>query len=407
VIDYQGAGTVEFLYDEDRTDPSNSAFYFMEMNTRLQVEHPVTEMITGQDLVKWQLQIAAGESLPLSQEDVTVEGHAFEVRIYAEDPDNEFLPATGTLNYLRQPQQNNHVRVDTGVRENDEVSAFYDPMIAKLIVWDENRDRALQRMLRALDDYRIAGVKTNLNFLSSLLEHNEFKQANLDTNFIAKYSDDLFKASHDPSNQSLILAALYLLLKQSAQNKSLAESSNDPYSPWHSFTGWRVNQQQQFDVELANSEGEHYPLSISQEGDEFRITLNDFVAVVSGELNNDELIAVIDGHNIRATVSQFENELTVFNKQHTSHFTLQSNQDFSADELTSDGGLTAPMNGTIVAVLVKPGDKVTEGQALVIMEAMKMEYTISAMADGKVSEVFFADGDLVADGAELLSLEEA
>jgi 3-methylcrotonyl-CoA carboxylase alpha subunit len=324
-IDYQGAGTVEFLYDEDRTDPSNSAFYFMEMNTRLQVEHPVTEMITGQDLVKWQLQIAAGESLPLSQEDVTVEGHAFEVRIYAEDPDNEFLPATGTLNYLRQPQQNNHVRVDTGVRENDEVSAFYDPMIAKLIVWDENRDRALQRMLRALDDYRIAGVKTNLNFLSSLLEHNEFKQANLDTNFIAKYSDDLFKASHDLSNQSLILAALYLLLKQSAQNKSLAESSNDPYSPWHSFTGWRVNQQQQFDVELANSEGEHYPLPISQEGDEFRITLNDFVAVVSGELNNDELIAVIDGHNIRATVSQFENELTVFNKQHTSHFTLQSN----------------------------------------------------------------------------------
>jgi 3-methylcrotonyl-CoA carboxylase alpha subunit len=135
--------------------------------------------------------------------------------------------------------------------------------------------------------------------------------------------------------------------------------------------------------------------------------LNDFNAIVSGELNNDELIAVIDGHNIRATVSQFDNELTVFNKQHTSHFTLQSNQDFSADELASDGGLTAPMNGTIVAVLVKPGDKVTQGQALVIMEAMKMEYTISATADGKVSEVFFADGDLVADGAELLSLEEA
>ena len=159
-IDYVGAGTVEFLYD-------NGDFYFMEMNTRLQVEHPVTEMITGQDLVRWQLHVATGGELPLTQEEVTIEGHAIEARIYAEDPDNDFLPATGKLNYLRQPNISNHLRVDTGVRENDEVSTFYDPMIAKLIAWDESREQAIRRLTSGIDEYRISGVQTNLEFLST------------------------------------------------------------------------------------------------------------------------------------------------------------------------------------------------------------------------------------------------
>lgn len=400
-IDYEGAGTVEFLYDVD------GSFYFMEMNTRLQVEHPVTEMITGQDLVQWQLQIASGESLPISQQDVTVNGHAFEVRIYAEDPDNDFLPATGHLHYLRQPEQNRHVRVDTGVRENDEVSTFYDPMIAKLIVWDENRERALQRMLRALDDYRIAGVTTNLAFLASLLEHKSFQAADLDTNFITKHNDDLFVSKTKNQEQSLALAALYQLLKQANDNAILAETSSDPFSPWHGFTGWKVNEAQQFAVKLTDESGDVHVISAEQIGDAYAMSLGntDSKLVVTGTLNNDELVASIDGHQINVTIADFDNKLTIFNNKDITTFTKDVPVDYANAELEQGGGLTAPMNGTLVDVMVSAGDKVTADQNLIIMEAMKMEYTIKAPKDGVVKEVFFAPGDLVADGAELLAIE--
>ncbi len=404
-IDYEGAGTVEFLYDVD------GSFYFMEMNTRLQVEHPVTEMITGQDLVQWQLQIASGESLPISQQDVAVNGHAFEVRIYAEDPDNDFLPATGHLHYLRQPEQNRHVRVDTGVRENDEVSTFYDPMIAKLIVWDENRERALQRMLRALDDYRIAGVTTNLAFLASLLEHKSFQAADLDTNFITKHNDDLFVSKTKNQEQSLALAALYQLLKQANDNATLAETSSDPFSPWHGFTGWKVNEAQQFTVKLTDESGEAHVISAEQVDNAYTMAVagNDSVTdsklVVTGTLNNDELVASIDGHQINVTVADFDNKLTVFNNKDITTFTKDVPIDYANAELEQGGGLTAPMNGTLVDVMVSAGDKVTAEQNLIIMEAMKMEYTIKAPKDGVVKEVFFAPGDLVADGAELIAIE--
>ena len=236
-IDYEGAGTVEFLYDED------GSFYFMEMNTRLQVEHPVTEMITGQDLVAWQLKVANGEVLPLTQEQVTVNGHSLEVRIYAEDPDNEFLPATGQLDYLRQPQPSRHVRVDTGVRQDDEVSSFYDPMIAKLIVWDETRELAIARMLRALDDYRISGLKTNLGFLTNLVAAQPFKDAELDTGFIEKHHDLLFSPANDTCHRALALASLAILLKRQKQAVATTSQTNDPFSPWAGTDGWRLNEQ--------------------------------------------------------------------------------------------------------------------------------------------------------------------
>ena len=221
-IGYEGAGTVEFLLDED------GSFYFMEMNTRLQVEHPVTELITGQDLVEWQLKAASGQTLPLSQDDVQINGHAVEVRIYAEDPDNDFLPATGKLEYLRTPEENRYVRVDTGVREGDEVSIYYDPMIAKLIVWDENRDRAMQRMSQALTEYRIAGMKTNTHFLKRLIDNPAFRAAELDTGFIEKHEEDLF-SDHGGSHSAnpLALAALYTLLKQGQQRQAEAVHSHD------------------------------------------------------------------------------------------------------------------------------------------------------------------------------------
>lgn len=398
-IDYEGAGTVEFLYDED------GSFYFMEMNTRLQVEHPVTEMITGQDLVKWQLQIAAGQTLPMAQEDVTVEGHSFEVRIYAEDPDNDFLPATGRLHYLRQPEQNRHVRVDTGVRENDEVSTFYDPMIAKLIVWDENRDRALQRMLRALDDYRIAGVTTNLGFLSSLLEHPSFAKVDLDTNFIEKHHDDLFKSSHQQNEQALVLATLQLLLSSTQDNEQNASDSNDPFSPWHAFAGWRVNEPQQFSVKLTDQSDVTHTVSVEQTTDGFDVNVDGTIVKAHGELNGDVLTASIDGHRVRVTIADYNDTITVFNKQFVTTFSRETATDYLNQELEGSGGLTAPMNGTLVDVLVKKGDTVKANQNLIIMEAMKMEYTIKAPKDGVVTEVFYAPGDLVEDGAELVAVD--
>jgi 3-methylcrotonyl-CoA carboxylase alpha subunit len=231
-IEYEGAGTVEFLLDE------GGSFYFMEMNTRLQVEHPVTEMITGQDLVEWQLRVAAGEGLPLKQDELGIRGHAFEARIYAEDPDHDFLPATGILSYLQPPDENEHVRVDTGVLQGDEVSVYYDPMIAKLVVWDENRKRALSRLARALSEYRVSGLRTNISFLYNLATSKPFRDAELDTHFIEKHHDMLFHESEHDRVQDLPLASLYLLLRLEQATRARAGSS-DPWTPWSSGGGNR------------------------------------------------------------------------------------------------------------------------------------------------------------------------
>ena len=212
-IGYQGAGTVEFLLDID------GSFYFMEMNTRLQVEHPVTEMISGQDLVEWQLRVAAGELLPKTQEQLVLNGHAFEARIYAEDANNDFLPATGKLTLLKTPIESEHVRIDTGVRQGDEVSVYYDPMIAKLIVWDENREKALQRLAKALSEYRINGVVTNIDFLYNLATSAPFKAADIDTGFIEKNYDLIFHNDEKPLVNELPIAALFLIL--SKENKAM------------------------------------------------------------------------------------------------------------------------------------------------------------------------------------------
>jgi 3-methylcrotonyl-CoA carboxylase alpha subunit len=208
-IHYEGAGTVEFLLDRDGT------FYFMEMNTRLQVEHPVTEMITGLDLVEWQLRVAAGETLPLRQDQLSINGHAFEARIYAEDPANDFLPVTGTLSYLQAPAESRHVRIDTGVRQGDEVSVYYDPMIAKLVVWDEDRNSALKRLCKALADYRISGMTTNVDFLYNLASSSPFQQADLDTGFIERHHEEIFHQQPHDLERAMPLAALYPALKAS------------------------------------------------------------------------------------------------------------------------------------------------------------------------------------------------
>jgi len=394
-IDYVGAGTVEFLYDVD------GSFYFMEMNTRLQVEHPVTEMITGQDLVEWQLRIAAGSELPISQDQLKVRGHALEARIYAEDPDNDFLPATGNLKYLRTPEENAHVRVDTGVIEGDEVSVFYDPMIAKLIVWDETREAAINRMVQALEEYRIAGLKTNTRFLRHLADAAPFREQDLDTGFIEKHRELLFPASRLDQQFYLAIAAAFCL--ETAKVGSTIKG--DQHSPFSAQNGWRLNSEYSRPMKLMLGEAMH-ELSILEKQGEYEITVDEASYRVSAELTDDALNVIINGHRLTVHCFQDGDNLTIFHEGEQFHC-RQHRDTFTESEQAGDASLAAPMNGAIVAVLVEKGQEVKEGQTLVVMEAMKMEHSISAPHDGVVGEIFFAEGDLVDEGSELIAVEAA
>ncbi|MDP5058536.1 MAG: acetyl-CoA carboxylase biotin carboxylase subunit [Pseudomonadales bacterium] len=403
-IAYEGAGTVEFLLDSD------GAFYFMEMNTRLQVEHPVTEMISGQDLVEWQLRVAAGEPLPLAQHQLVPRGHAFEARVYAEDPANDFLPVTGKLAYLQAPQQSRHVRVDTGVRQGDEVSVFYDPMIAKLVVWDESRDKALARLIRALREFRISGMTTNLDFLYNLVNSKAFRTAAIDTGFIEKYHAEIFHDSPQDLARHLPLAVLYLVLRQAAEAERRGVMSRDPTSPWHTSHGWRLNEahQQHFDL-LFNGQLVHAVAEQVSQGAEplYRITAPGIAVNARGRLRGgrqDSMRASIDGHQRSLAIAVNNGQFSLYSQDAAVVFSVQP-ADFGEAAETSGGGFTAPMNGTVVTLLAAAGDTVSKGDALLVMEAMKMEHTIRAPAAGRVLEFFYGAGDLVDGGAELLRFE--
>lgn len=414
-INYQGAGTVEFLLDVD------GSFYFMEMNTRLQVEHPVTEMITGQDLVEWQLRVASGEALPLSQDQLQINGHAFEARIYAEDPDNDFLPDTGKLSYLQPPQESEHVRVDTGVVQGDEVSVYYDPMIAKLIVWDESRERALERMALALSEYRLNGLTTNIRFLYNLATCEPFVNADLDTGFIENHKELIFQNSDQDVEANLPLASLYLLLRREQVIAGLSNKT-DPSSPWNAVNGWRLNEPAIHKGSIIlNGNSYHVPVEEigSGEGRRFRIMVGDKSVLASGHLDGNELYADIDGHRQRVIVvcnsdmdgSDQGNSYSIFlgssptTRAGAIEFQLATPDYGDDQDLEESGGFIAPMNGTLVDVLVASGDRVTKGQTLVIMEAMKMEHSIQAPDDGVVTEVYYSAGDMVDGGKELLVFE--
>ncbi|GLX80828.1 acetyl/propionyl/methylcrotonyl-CoA carboxylase subunit alpha [Thalassotalea eurytherma] len=394
-IGYEGAGTVEFLLDVD------GSFYFMEMNTRLQVEHPVTEMISGQDLVEWQLRVASGETLPKSQDQLTIKGHAFEARIYAEDADNDFLPATGFLAYLSTPLESDNVRVDTGVRQGDEVSVYYDPMIAKLIVWDENRDKALQRLAKALSEYRISGVTTNIDFLYNLATCQPFVDEDLDTGFIEKHEDKIFHKDEQSLTEELPMAALYLVLANEQKAKQKAQSSNDPFSPWNQTNAWRLNEAHVHHVGLRHNDSV-YDIVVEQKRHGFMITVDSKSYDCQGHIENDVLTTNINGYRSAATIAQNGDQISLYRQNGAFNF-VQILPDLGCDDDTADaGGLIAPMNGTMVSVLVSAGDVVTADQPLMIMEAMKMEHTIKAPAAGKVTELFFAAGDMVDGGAQLV-----
>lgn len=398
-VSYVGAGTVEFLLD------AGGAFYFMEMNTRLQVEHPVTEMITGQDLVEWQLLVANGGALPCTQEELSISGHAFEARVYAEDPNNDFLPAAGSLSWLQQPVENAHIRVDTGVVLGDAVGVFYDPMIAKLVVWGEDRARALQRLVQALGDYQIVGVTTNIDFLRRLASHDAFAQAQLATDFIEQHRSKLFAPATTNHDEMLRLAALYLTLHRRTQRKQDQALQQDSTSPWNALDGWRMNAPSRW-VEWFKVDAVEYRMPLQANGtNSFAIGDDGDVQTASGRLVDGWMEANIDGHQQKVRVVDQGDLVTLFVGADRFAFHRQR-PDLGEEVAHDDGsGFKAPMNGTLVDVLVSAGDEVDAGDTLVIMEAMKMEQAIKAPAAGIVREVFYSKGDLVDGGAELLAFE--
>jgi 3-methylcrotonyl-CoA carboxylase alpha subunit len=402
-VNYVGAGTVEFIVEQTAYDqPESMRFFFMEMNTRLQVEHPVTEAITGLDLVEWQLRVASGEPLPLRQDQLRIQGHAIEARICAENPDNNFLPATGTLQVYRKPQASSFeistVRIDDGVREGDTISPFYDSMVAKLIVHGDTREQALARLDTALAQTHIVGLNTNVQFLRHVVRSEAFATAKLDTALIQREAAVLFK-----QDKVGLPAAVAAVVGHSLQADKALQGA-DPFSR---RDGWQshgvaqrrfefVWQDQPRSVRLSYLHDG--ALSLSLEGEE----------VVSGTLN-----FVPDGAGLwvqwgdARCFSQIDwqgETAHIFTPQGATRITVLNPLAHAGEAAQEGGRLTAPMPGKVVSFAVKAGDKVKAGQALAVMEAMKMEHTISAPKDGTVAELLYAPGDQVADGAELLKL---
>ncbi|MFS8036184.1 acetyl/propionyl/methylcrotonyl-CoA carboxylase subunit alpha [Xanthobacter sp. AM11] len=398
-VGYVGAGTVEFIAEGEH-------FYFMEMNTRLQVEHPVTEAITGQDLVEWQIRVAQGEALPLRQADIPLKGHAMEVRLYAEDPARDFLPQVGRLDHLLLPAGLPGTRVDTGVRAGDTVSIHYDPMIAKIIVAGADRLEAVRRLEAALAATEVVGLATNRVFLKAIAAHPAFAAAELDTNFIARHQDQLLPPPAPADDMVLALAALSIL-KEEARQSAEAVDPADPWSPWGRAPGWRLNRDAHVDLAFADGERRISVRAHFRPGG-FILALPGGDVSVEGEAAPDGSIrARLGGVALTARVIASGSRLTVFVRG--GEYVL----DFIDPRLASQaatgtaGRLVAPMPGTIIRIVVEEGQEVAKGAALVVVEAMKMEHTVAAPRDGRVKTLKFAVGDLVDEGAELLVLEDA
>ena len=400
-VNYVGAGTVEFIAEPD------GKFYFMEMNTRLQVEHPVTEMITGLDLVEWQLRVAAGERLPKTQQGLQRCGHAIEARIYAENADKDFLPSIGRLMHLEFPMHdafmNADVRVDGGVRAGDAISPYYDPMIAKLIVRGADREQARARMLRALAATQIVGVHTNVAFLSRLMGDEAFVQADLDTGLIERRRETLLPAPTPVTREALLLAAAAVLEQ---------EKERDTQDPWAERNGWRVDGKYGRTLSFQDAESTQDVVIEIVEGQltlavaTHRATL-EVVSQATGGPYAQSVTLLMGNGQLAGTVVRQGTRIDVFVMGKCETLFLKDAL-ASAGQAEADhaGSLTAPMPGKIIAIEVQAGDNVKRGQALLVMEAMKMEHTIVAGADGIVESIYFGVGEQVAEGAVLISLEQ-
>ncbi|MFL0910902.1 acetyl/propionyl/methylcrotonyl-CoA carboxylase subunit alpha [Vibrio parahaemolyticus] len=400
-IDYVGAGTVEFLLD------SRGQFYFMEMNTRLQVEHPVTELITGVDLVEWQFKVAAGECLPISQSEITHNGHSIELRIYAEDADNDFMPSTGCIDYLQEPISDNNVRlacvrVDSGVTQGDIISEYYDPMISKLIVWGQTRDIALKQLKQALTQYHVRGVTTNIGYLHSLVSQPAFANIELDTGFLVTHQQGICE-------QQNVSDSIWLTLAAVARWNDLISKSGSSTLPAPTTQGFRqsVNNVYRFNFTDANTNHQVRLQQSSQDTEaHFTVRCGEELHQVTLLENDNPFIVDID--NVRYTFNALND------KQKTTVFYLGQQRTFahqpsfeSPKDKDDELSPTAPLNGVISAVMVAKGDEVAAGDPLLVLEAMKMEYTITAPVAATVDEVFYQHGDQVQHGSILLHLISA
>ncbi|AUT71093.1 acetyl/propionyl/methylcrotonyl-CoA carboxylase subunit alpha [Paraburkholderia hospita] len=403
-VNYVGAGTVEFIMTE------GGEFYFMEMNTRLQVEHPVTEMVTGLDLVEWQLRVAAGEPLPLAQDQLRVEGHAIEARIYAEHPARGFLPSTGTLKHLRMPEgvefslgaggERAPVRIDSGVREGDTITPFYDPMIAKLIVHGASREEALKRMSQALRGCEVVGPHTNVEFLQRIVASVPFSTGDLDTGLIERHHDALFAPVKKPFVEALALACGALLTREGG----VAHGA----SPWDALSHWRLNGGYTQTLNWRDVEKEAaFTAVFSRDGDTRTLTHDGRTEPFKWwtGAGQHEYGATIGDAHVTGRVFIDGDTFHVFCRGDALAFEWQNLLAHAADAEHGEGRLTAPMPGKVIAVLVEQGAVVEKGQPLIVMEAMKMEHTIGSPTAGKVAEVLYAVGDQVTDGAQLLVLD--
>jgi 3-methylcrotonyl-CoA carboxylase alpha subunit len=395
-IGYQGAGTVEFIVDGSR-GLKPDGFFFMEMNTRLQVEHPVTEMITGLDLVEWQLRVASGEKLPRTQDQLAINGHAVEVRLYAEDPVKGFLPSIGKLARLKLPEPDAHVRVDSGVVEGGEVSMFYDPMIAKVIAWDQTRGAALARLANALETAEVAGVRTNLAFLISALRHDAFVAGQIDTGFIERHKADLIPPPGSAPDEALFLAAAFQLLERRARAEA---------SPWALLDGWRVGGARQDEVLRLTDGGKDRNVGIGYRAKGWRMTIDGRGLDVDAAFESDGAVSAgLNGRRAQARVVRVGGDLVVLMHGRSFSFTPHDPLETAEQAHSGSTDLRAPMPGKVVQMLAKPGDRVRRGQALAIIEAMKMEHTLAAPGDLTVKTAPFSAGDQVGEGAVIVSFE--
>ncbi|MFC5740728.1 acetyl/propionyl/methylcrotonyl-CoA carboxylase subunit alpha [Dyella tabacisoli] len=396
-VDYIGAGTVEFIVAQ------NGEFFFMEMNTRLQVEHPVTEETLGLDLVEWQLRIAAGEPLPLKQEHIRAHGHAIEVRLYAEDPDQNFLPGSGKLLTLRLPKPSRHVRIDGGVIEGDTVTIFYDPMIAKLIVHDRDRTQALQRLREALEACEIIGPKSNIAFLERLARHPVVVEGRIDTGYLDRHLEEFLIGDVEPTSGVLFAAATAALL---FDEHAVKGASGDPHSPWARADAWRIGHAGKRIVALSARDARYEIEAYGHDGD-YRLQYAGAACEVHGARHDGEtLSARFDGEALRLPLRADAQHVLLHEANGQRHSFLRAAA-FAWESKEGKGGnqIIAPMPGRIVLVNAKPGDSVEQGQELLVMEAMKMELALKAPRAGTIESINAAQGDFVEADAVLVRFE--
>ena len=405
-LDYVNAGTVEFIVGQA------GDFYFMEINTRLQVEHPVTEMVLGLDLVELQLRVASGEALPdalIGNTAIPANGHAIEVRLYAEDPDQGFLPGSGRLQTLRLPATSAHVRIDSGVIEGDNVSVFYDPMIAKMIVWDRDRNAALQRMREALAEVCVIGPKSNVAFLERLMRHPIVISGAIDTGYLDRHLDEFIGASRHATaattNVFLQAAAIVSLLAEESEALALANESSDPNSPWRRADGWRLGHPGKRIVALLDDDDRIEVAAHGAQGN-YRLVCNETVTVVEdAKFADGELSARYDSIVRRHRIFAEGARITVHDGESRRSFEHAPAFAFTDSSATDRDRVLAPMPGRIVVIKAKAGDSVAEGDELLVMEAMKMELTLRSPRAGRIEVIQAAAGDFVDADAVLVRLE--